>query len=362
MAFPFLERQACGGSTTWQQLLAQTEPKIDNQGILVGTWGDAIKAAVEFEQQNPSWPYWGWPDGPAGQVLSYLNELGFEDYSDAGNKAEEAAKAGQLGMGVPIMAVAAPPQMAMGLPPHLACLAQQQRVEVKEKANLIEAVTAIIGQEVEMANKYRVLSDGGSELFYAVETTNCCVRQAKQCFPDCAPWDLDILYTEGGNSTLAFKMQRDWTCTCCCFNRPKVEMVDVTTGRKVGSIRDPFACCNLTFDINGPDDDEALKAEGGCCQWGLCCPLPCGPCSKVDFPIVDGKTGSNVGHVQKKVPGCCKFFFAPDVDNYKIDFGGVQNPEYKALLMGLSIFIDFRYFQDNRNDDNGGIVGALERD
>ena len=31
-----------------------------------------------------------------------------------------------------------------------------------------------------------------------------------------------------------------------------------------------------------------------------------------------------------EVPGCCKFFFAPDVDNYKVEFGGVSHPDYKA--------------------------------
>jgi hypothetical protein len=358
----FLQREAYNGPLTWQQVLAQHEPEIDSQGQLVGSWGDAIKSAVEFEQQNPDWTQLGWSDGPAGQVIGYLSERGFENFLEAGSKTEETAKAGNLVIQVPMVAVAAPHQMNMQLPPHLACLAQSQRVEVQEKANLIEAVTAIIGQEVEMANKYKILNDDGSEIFYAVETTNCFVRQAKQCFPDCAPWDVDILYTEAGNSTLTYKMHRDWTCTCCCFNRPVVDMTDMTTGQKVGSIQDPFACCNLTFNINGPDDHAALRAEGGCCQWGLCCPLPCGPCSKVDFPIVDGKTGTNVGHVQKKVPGCCTFCFAPDVDNYKIDFGGVQTPEYKALLMGLSIFIDFRYFNENRNDDQGGVVGGLNSD
>lgn len=256
----------------------------------------------------------------------------------------------------------APEQVAMALPPHLAALQQAERIEVKEKVNVIEAVTAIIGQEVEMANRYKVFRNGGDdEIFYAVETTNCLTRQLKQCFPDCAPWNVDILYTEGGNSTKAFKLQRDWTCTCCCFNRPVVEMVDVTTNEKVGSIQDPFACCDLTFNIRGPSDDTALKANGGCCQWGLCCPLPCGPCSVVNFPITDAKTGSDVGHLEKKVPGCLKFLFSPDTDNYKVDFGGVSNPQYKALLMGLSIFVDFRYFNDNRNDDKGGIVGQINQ-
>lgn len=279
-----------------------------------------------------------------------------------GFKSEEQMPAGPRIMGAAMNAMGAPGQMHMGygqMSAPLACLSQHSRVEVKEKASWIEALTAIAGQEVEMPNRYQVLADGGREqLFFAAEQTDCCTRNLKQCFPDCAPWNLHVLYTEGGNNMSAFHVQRPWTCTCCCFNRPVMEVSDATTGQKLGSIVDHFACCGLTFTVRDAADNDVLKANGGCCQLGLCCPCPCGPCSVVDFPVADVATGQNVGHVQKKVPGCCKFFFAPDVDNYKVDFGGVTHPQYKALLMTLAIFIDFRYFNENRNDDEGGVAGA----
>jgi len=251
--------------------------------------------------------------------------------------------------------------MGGGSNPGLACLAQHAKIEVKEEVNFLEALSAIIGQEIEMANKYKVFADGGEyELFYAVEQTDCCTRQMKQCAPDCAPWNLHVLYTEGGANMNAFHLERGSTCTCCCFNRPVVEVLDATTGQKMGSLKDPFACCDLTFTVRDPNDEDALKISGGCCQWGLCCPLPCGPCAEVNFPVTDAKSGAEVGHVQKKVPSCCKFIFAPDVDNYKIDFGGVQSPQYKALLLAFAIFLDFRYFNENPNDDQGGVMGQMQ--
>lgn len=67
-----------------------------------------------------------------------------------------------------------------------------------------------------------------------------------------------------------------------------------------------------------------------------------------------------MGIFRKKVPSCCTFFLAPDVDNYKVEFGKVQHPEYRALLIAMAIFIDFRYFNENSNDDNGGLMGAIE--
>lgn len=208
-----------------------------------------------------------------------------------------------------------------------------------------------------MANKYKIMS-GGREIFFAVEKTDCLTRQVKQCLPDCAPWNLDIMYTEGGYNQPAFTMKRDWTCTCCCFNRPVVVMQDATTGRPIGSITDPFACCDLTFAIRDPEDNVMIKANGGCCQWGLCCPLPCGPCAEVEFPLEDANSGNQIGRLKKKVPGCLHWLLAPDVDHFDVDLGAVADPNWKALVMGLAIFMDFRYFNENPNDDQGGLLGG----
>mmetsp|Transcript_132397 Transcript_132397/g.247560 ORF Transcript_132397/g.247560 Transcript_132397/m.247560 type:complete len:259 (+) Transcript_132397:55-831(+) len=235
----------------------------------------------------------------------------------------------------------------------LQALAALDKIEVKEKASIIEAVTALLGQEIEMANKYSIQTEGGEQIFWAVESTNCCARIMKSCAPDCAPWSVEIMYTQGGANEKAFTLNRPCTLTCCCFNRPSMELTDAS-GKTLGYMTDPCAMCDLTFTVKDPSGEPVVKASGGCCQWGLCCPLPCGPCAEVNFGLTDAKSGAELGNVQKKVPGCCKFFLAPDVDNYKIDFGKITNPQYKALVMCLSMFIDFRYFNDNKNDDDKG--------
>ena len=33
----------------------------------------------------------------------------------------------------------------------------------------------------------------GGDIFYAVEQTDCITRQLKQCCPDCAAWNVDLL-------------------------------------------------------------------------------------------------------------------------------------------------------------------------
>lgn len=226
-------------------------------------------------------------------------------------------------------------------------------IEVKEKANIFEAVTALMGQEIEMANKYQVLSQEGRDLFYATEQTDCITRQMKQCCPDCAKWSVDIAYTEGGSAEKAFELRRPTTCSFLCFNRPVVEVFDVHSepgnSKKIGSIKDPCHCCNDDFSVRDEKDDAIYEVSSGCCQIGKFCPMPCGPCAIMNFKVL--KDGEQVGNVQKKIPGCCKFFFASDVDNYKIDFTSIESTNHKALLMALAIFIDFRLFSDNSADD-----------
>merc|ERR1719408_108354 len=149
-------------------------------------------------------------------------------------------------------------------------------------------------------------------------------------------------YTHGGGAVPFLRMERPCSCTCCCLNRPVLFIHDGGSGELLGSLSDPCTCCNLVFMLRDGQGNDVLRADGGCCQWGLCCPMPCGPCATVEFPVSDARTVQQVAHIQKKVPSCMTWCFASDVDNYKIEFGGVQSPQYKALLMALAIFIDFR--------------------
>jgi len=267
-------------------------------------------------------------------------------------------------MAVPLVS-ACPGQQTMGYGgTPLDMLSQWDTCEVQEKADMTQMITAAIGIEIDMANKYKVLGPSGDEGFFIVENTDFCKRQMKRgSCADCVGWDADVLYTYGGRNDKFMTMHRETTFTCCCFNRPEVQISDAETGRLIGSIQDPFACCDLTFKIKNADGEDALFAKGGCCQWGLCCPLPCGPCSTVEFDVVDAGSGDSVGSITKTVPSCLKFL-APgaSVDNYSINFDKVSHPEWKAMLFILSVFIDFRYFsetQDPSEIGDDGLIGMM---
>jgi len=228
------------------------------------------------------------------------------------------------------------------------------KIEIKQRASKLECLTCDCW---ESKNKYDVIQDG-KRVFYAHETTGCCMRQFQNCLPDCAPWDVKIDYTGGwtpGGET-AYHMTKDCTyCTFLCINRPVTKITD-SSGNLVGSIRDPCACIptNMTFTVNDANGDGALWAESGCCQWGLCCPMPCGPCKYVDFPVKDS-SGQQVAHMRKSMKSClqmlcCSCLFE-DTENYTIEFAEVKDPRNKALLMALAVFTDMRYFNNKSDAD-----------
>eukprot|EP00916_Digyalum_oweni_P017954 GHVL01029856.1.p1 GENE.GHVL01029856.1~~GHVL01029856.1.p1 ORF type:complete len:116 (-),score=5.51 GHVL01029856.1:353-700(-) len=51
--------------------------------------------------------------------------------------------------------------------------------------------------------------------------------------------------------------ERPCTCTCLCFNRPKMT-INEATGMVLGSVVDPWACCDLTFKILDPQVQQVL--------------------------------------------------------------------------------------------------------
>jgi len=259
-------------------------------------------------------------------------------------------------MGAPV------PQQMMGGQDGWALINGMKSCEIQEKIRWGEQITALIGLEIDFANQYKVIDPNGVDTFLFMETTDFCTRQMKRgSCADCVGWDVEVLNVSGGQQTKFLHMHRDFTFTFCCFNRPIVEIKDEATGNIIGKIRDPFACFDLTFGLMDPEGEVVLQAKGGCCQWGLCCQLPCGPCAKVTFDIVDAKSQESVGSVEKVVPSCCKFLLDSDINNYQVNFEGVQNPQWKAMLMVLAVFIDFRYFsetQDPSDIGSDGLIGA----
>jgi len=247
-------------------------------------------------------------------------------------------------------------KMEMKMEPYLRALEGSDQLYIKQRMAKCEVMSCNC---FESKNKYDVYQ-GRSVIYEAKETTACCVRQLQRFCPDAAGFEIQIDYVgSDGQQEGAFTMSKACTpCTFLCINRP-VTYVYNAEGQTLGSIQDPCAIIpsNMTFSVRDENGDEMMSAASGCCQWGMCFPLPCGPCKTVEFPITD-KDGNSVGEMVKSMKGCmkmmcCSFCF-DDMENYKVTFGGVKDLRSRALLMALAIFTDFRYF--NGNDDEAEVA------
>jgi len=64
---------------------------------------------------------------------------------------------------------------------------------------------------------------------------------------------------------------------------------------------------------------------------------------------MDYNSGQKLGHIQKKVETIDKGMVTGSFAEYHVDFGGVQNPNDKALLLAMAFAMDFRLFGNNLN-------------
>lgn len=46
----------------------------------------------------------------------------------------------------------------------------------------------------------------------------------------------------------------------------------------LGKVHDPYHCCNLTLETFDDENKKDYYISGSCCQCGLYCHWPCGPC------------------------------------------------------------------------------------
>eukprot|EP00913_Durusdinium_trenchii_P008716 g8187.t1 len=89
----FMDELAPGSRHTWRDLCQKEKPMVGTDALLMGTWREAIIAAVACEKAGRAGRY---ADGPAGQVLDFLMEQGYSKFTAAAEKTEEAAHSGRI--------------------------------------------------------------------------------------------------------------------------------------------------------------------------------------------------------------------------------------------------------------------------
>lgn len=224
---------------------------------------------------------------------------------------------------------------------------------IQQKRKLLEAVTCL-----EQQNMYMIYAGESTEqqLFWVQENSSFLQRN---CLPnDCAPWNLSfhdlplgqqVPEGETGKFHPEFlRIERPCSCTICCYNRPEAVITEVPSGRVIGSLRDPWACCDFTFEVKDGSGNQTLKSFTTCCQKGTFCPCPG---NEVNFPVTDVSDGHEVALVKKiwMMGDCCPCC-SKDWSNMTVRYGEVKSLDYKLLLMALASFIQIRQY-DSRNND-----------
>jgi hypothetical protein len=122
----------------------------------------------------------------------------------------------------------------------------------------------------------------------------------------------------------------------------------------IGRIREPCSCCDPIFNVTNSKGEKRYIITAECCQCGIICNNSCGKCSDVLFTI--HKPGKNEmtpqnaeGFIKKKFAGLQELI--TDADNFELIFPQDATPEEKFLLIGAVIMIDFRFYEDNGNNN-----------
>lgn len=241
----------------------------------------------------------------------------------------------------------------------MAMLASMRRVSLKEKLQLMEVLIGF-----EMPNKYIISNECGVDCFVAGERSQGAMGMlGRQVFEGGErPWSLDMALLRQGFAPQPFcTLNRPFACTCCCLGRPFVNVTDMN-GQRIGTIKDPFNCCHITFSICDKNDQEVLVIRHPVCSPEmLCWGCPCG-CQEVKLEVCDAGTGAEVATIHRvftmsqglgMVTG-----IGVDADNYTIDFGRIENPEWKLMIIATALFLDFRWFtKGGQSQREGSVMG-----
>lgn len=170
-------------------------------------------------------------------------------------------------------------------------------------------------------------------------------------------------YQKHQDDETCMRMEKECKCTYYCCNRQEMHCYYTEGGseKNLGKCFDPWDLCNYRFkiysdDVSGKDCDYVIQAK--CCQLYFFCQCPCESCQTVNFDIHQGDSNtpdSVVGKLVKKGRDCMKnAVMGDDGTMFSVDFPKGSNWRQRAMLMNVTVFIDYVMFEDSSKDSAGG--------
>ncbi|XP_065180303.1 phospholipid scramblase 1-like [Sycon ciliatum] len=233
------------------------------------------------------------------------------------------------------------PQADSSCPKGLEYLTQVDQLLVKQKVELLEALTGF-----ETANKYVVANTLGQQVYFAAEKSGCCERQ---CCTLSRAFEIHII--DNANQTvMVFKRPRHFCTNSCMGCTSSRVTVEAPPGNVIGYVQTNTFCCKPTYTIEAPDLSPVLKITSPCCGCG---------CSCSPKFAVQTLTGEEIGCVQKKFSGVVKEAFT-DADNFNITFPMDLDVKVKASLLASLFLIDMLHFEQSGSGagDTGEVAAA----
>lgn len=230
---------------------------------------------------------------------------------------------------------------------------------------LAQATGAIIRQEIELAevytgcetqNRYQVFIQSPMGLKYAFkcnERSGCCSRCC--CANSCRGLDIVIRHVASAAeldtdiSKIFMRAHKPCALGCCCLCRPRMDIYFEENKKYLGSVREPFTCCDKDAEVYDENHNLKYRMVGDCCQIGLCCGASAKKMAEIEFRIQRNK--EDVAMMKKMSSSLGEYF--TKADSYKISFPVDATPEDKMLLICAGLLIDYQYFErDSVADKN----------
>merc|ERR1712198_644828 len=146
----------------------------------------------------------------------------------------------------------APQNVPVGCPPGLQYLTMVDQLLVKQKVEILEAVTGF-----ETQNKYKVFNSLGQQVYKAKEDSDCCTRQ---CCGPARCFDLNITDMQEQE---VIHLNRPLRCQACCFPCCLQELeVSSPPGSIIGTVELLWRCrlqCGHHGWTRGWQDHQAVE-------------------------------------------------------------------------------------------------------
>lgn len=359
----FMDEQAPGGGT-WRSMCQDAEPQLDGQGLLIGAWGGAIRAAVQFEKTQGQGHF---ADMPCGQVIDFMMECGHEPFEEAAGATEKAAQHGQAQViGMPMdntymgadMAGGGLVAMGQMLLPHGSLTVRQVNQNGCDPcAPCFTGCKHFPCCCCLSTSEFFVEDMNGNVFLSAIEESEPWERM---CCTPCHAATIKVSDPGSGQVLVTLERKGLSNCHCvCCFSCCDMcnDGFNVYNGNvegKAGSLENAPKMQSMikqpcggggfipAIDIISQDGQGSDLNIRGPCVFGGCTELFC----NADFKV--RKDGGEVATIKHMRPdGCCEALMAvcSKLDRYQVNFSTPMGPNDKANIALASLLVDYMFFE-----------------